>query len=295
MTATTTISRVTVLGLGLLGAEVALRLTRQGFAVTGWNRTANKIQALAGQGITLAATPAAAMAEAEVTLLLLSDAAAIEASLFATEPAPVLSGQTVVQMGTIAPEESRQLAQRVTEAGGDYLEAPVLGSLPEAHSGRLILMAGGDQALFERYQPLFQALSGHPQRIGAVGQAAALKLAMNQLIGGLTACFSLSLGLVRAEGIDVESFMGLLRASALYAPTFDKKLDNYLNHDYAQANFPFKHLLKDIELFRRVAEPLGLDSAPLAALAAAGERGLVNGLGEADYSALYETLVARDA
>ncbi|EIC20882.1 NAD(P)-dependent oxidoreductase [Thiorhodovibrio frisius] len=283
--------RLAVLGFGLLGSEIAVRLRSQGFRVAGWNRTLSKAQALTGQGIDAADSPAAAIADAEVILLLLSDAEAIEATLFSSNPAPDFSTKILVQMGTIAPDESRRLARRVADQGGAYLEAPVLGSLPEARAGNLILMAGGDAALFERCNPVFQALSQQPQRIGELGQAAGMKLAMNQLIAGLTATFSLSLGLVRQEGNDVDQFMSLLRGSALYAPTFDKKLSNYLSQDYAQANFPLRHLLKDIALFHRVVESSGMDTAALTALESACKRGLAAGLGDADYSALYSTLV----
>ena len=120
--------------------------------------------------------------------------------------------------------------------------------------------------------------------------AAALKLAMNQLIAGLTASFALSLGLVRREGIEVGLFMDLLRGSALHAPTFDKKLDKYLSHDYGAANFPLKHLLKDVRLFRRVAEQSGLDRDLIGALEALCARAEDEGFGEQDYSALYEAV-----
>lgn len=282
--------QVSVLGTGLLGSEIAFRLKTQGFAVSAWNRSADKAAPLATVGIGLAQTAAAAIADADVVLLLLADAAAIDATLFAGEPAPTLAGCTLVQMGTIAPEESRDLGERVGGAGGAYLEAPVLGSLPEARDGKLLVMAGGDRAVYERCSPVLEALSQEPRHIGELGQAAALKLAMNQLIAGLTATFSLSLGLVRKAGLDVEQFMGVLRGSALYAPTFDKKLGKYLQHDYASANFPLKHLLKDVRLMEGVMAEAGLDTALLAAVAAAAERGVEGGYGDADYSALYEAL-----
>jgi 3-hydroxyisobutyrate dehydrogenase len=284
--------KISVLGLGLMGSAIALRLKAQGFAVTGWNRSPEKAAALADQGIATAWTPADALAGADLTLLVLSDSEAIDETLFAGETAPALSGRALVQMGTIAPDHSRELAARVTAAGGEYLEAPVLGSLPEARDGRLIVMAGGEPDLFERCLPLLRALGQDPRLIGPVGKGAALKLAMNQLIAGLTATFSLSLGLVRAEGIDPEQFMGLLRTSALYAPTFDKKLDKYLSHAYGEANFPLRHLLKDVRLFRQVAERLGMDTAVVTTIEAACIRGVGQGYGEQDYSALYEALTA---
>jgi len=283
--------KLAVLGTGLLGSEVAIRLQDRRFDVIAWNRTPDKAQALATAGITPAQTAAEAIAAADVVLLLLADADVIRATLLDSDAETALTGRIIVQMGTIAPNESRAIARAVQRAGGEYLEAPVLGSLPEARSGRLIVMAGGELDLYERCLPVFEALSERPQRIGEVGQAAALKLAMNQLIAGLTASFAYSLGLVRSEGIDVEQFMQLLRGSALYAPTFDKKLGKYLAHDYGQANFPVKHLLKDMALFRDVAEQVRMDTAPLLAIEAALARALGNGFGDADYSALYESLV----
>ncbi len=283
--------KTAVLGLGLMGAEIALRLRREGFEVIGWNRSPDKARALADQGLVIAPSRAAAVASAEAVILVLSDASACGDTLFHGDQPPELLGRVCIQMGTIAPQESRNLAERVETAGGAYLEAPVLGSLPEARDGRLIVMAGGDAGLFDRCLPLLRALGRNPQRIGAVGQGAALKLAMNQLIAGLTATFALSLGLVRAAGVEVEQFMTLLRESALYAPTFDKKLAKYLTHDYAGANFPLKHLLKDVRLFREVSAPLGMDAAFTTTVEAACIRALAKGYGDQDYAALYEAMV----
>lgn len=285
--------KLTVIGTGLLGSEIAIRLQGRGFSVSAWNRSAEKADALAPAGIEPHATVAGALAASDAALLLLSDAEAIRNVLWPADLSlrPTLTDRIVIQMGTIAPSESRAIAGDVVDAGGQYLEAPVLGSLPEARSGRLIVMAGGERILYERCLPILEALSEQPQRIGEVGQGAALKLAMNQLIAGLTTTFAYSLGLVRDEGIEVEQFMALLRTSALYAPTFDKKLDKYLAHDYGKANFPLKHLLKDVALFRRVAEHSNADTAPLTALEAVFERAVQQGLGDLDYSAIYEALV----
>jgi 3-hydroxyisobutyrate dehydrogenase len=285
---------ITILGTGLLGAEIAIRLRRQGLTVGAWNRTPDKAAALATAGVRVQATAAEAIGAADIVLLLLADAPAIESTLFGPAVEPVLADRVIVQMGTIAPAESRALAERVASARGHYLEAPVLGSLPEAREGKLIVMAGGDERLYQRCHPVFEALSEAPQRIGDIGQAAALKLGLNQLIAGLTASFALSLGLVRKAGLDVEQFMGVLRQSALYAPTFDKKLPKYLSHDYTSANFPLKHLLKDVRLIAGVMADAGIDTGTLDAIAAAAQRGIEGGLGDADYSVLYEALVNGD-
>lgn len=282
--------RIAVLGMGRLGSEIALRLKRQGHEVIGWNRGAERAESARQRGLSVAASAWEAIDAAEMILLLLSDASAILDTLFEQGDADALAGRILVQMGTIAPRESCDIADHVAAQGGEYLEAPVLGSLPEAREGMLILMAGGDPDLYERCLPMFRDLSRDPRLIGTVGQGAALKLAMNQLIAGLTATFSLSLGLVRREGLSVEAFMELLGTSALHAKTFDKKLDKYLAHDYGAANFPLKHLRKDVALFRRVAEEAGLDTRMIEAIESGCLQAEGMGYADADYSALYEAL-----
>lgn len=278
---------IAILGTGLMGGAIARRLLAVGHRVGVHNRSPERAAALTDHGAVAAATPAGAVAGAEFVLLVLADMEAIRATLLAPETTPELAGRTVIQMGTIAPAESRDLAAAATAAGARYLEAPVLGSLPEAETGTLIVMAGGAEEDLARCRPVLDAL-GSVRHLGAVGQAAAVKLALNQLIASLTGAFSLSLGLVRREGIPVEAFMEILRASALYAPTFDKKLPRMLNQDYARPNFPTRHLAKDIDLFLRQALRYNLDTGQLQGVRGAVERALALGYGDDDYSALYE-------
>ena len=215
---------VSLLGTGLLGSSVVRRLLATGLSVTCWNRTGAKADALRGAGAEVASAADDALGASPVALLYLADAAAIRELLFALSPARLLAGRTLVQMGTIAPAESVALGREVETLGGSWLEAPVLGSGPQALSGELIVLCGGEEALFARCRPLLERLGPDPVLVGETGKAAALKLALNNLIGSLTASFGVSLALVRASGIDPALFMKVLRPSALYAPTFDKKL-----------------------------------------------------------------------
>ncbi|MGM0553393.1 MAG: NAD(P)-dependent oxidoreductase [Pseudomonadota bacterium] len=284
-------SRVALLGCGLMGQPMGLRLLQAGFPVVAYNRTVARASELAAEGVAVHSDPAAAVAEADALVLMLSDAAAINAVLDGL-PAGALDGRCVIQMATILPAESRTLAERVRTAGACYLEAPVLGSIPEARDGRLLIMAGADhEADFVRAQPVLAALGETPRHVGAVGQGAALKLAFNQLIASLTAAFSLSLGLVRREGVDVETFMGILRDSALYAPTFDKKLGKMLSGDFGTANFPVKHLLKDVRLAERAVADARLAGPWLPLLAELLDQAVARGLEDADYSAIYTAIV----
>ena len=277
-----------VLGTGLMGAPLAERLLDAGHAVTVYNRTRRKAEALRDAGATVAATPAEALDSAECALLMLADAAAIRTTLFEDGTAEQLRGRTLVQMGTIAPEESRQLQTQVEAAGGEYLEAPVLGSIAEVRAGTLLVMVGASPAQYERWLPVLRCLGPEPVRVGPVGHAAALKLALNQLIASLNAAFALSVGLAERSGVAVEDFMAVLRPSVLYAPTFDRKLPRMQARNYADPNFPVKHMLKDVRLVFDTARRLGLATTALDGVRRVLEDTVAAGLGDADYCALSE-------
>jgi len=282
--------RIAVIGMGLLGRAVAKRLHDQGHAVTIYNRTVAKTEPLRVRGLTVALSPAAALATADCALLFLTDAAAIRSVLFESTPREALRNRTIIQMGTISPEESRALLDSVTAAGGDYCEAPVLGSIAEAKAGSLIVMVGGTPAQLDRWHPVFRSLSSAPALIGAVGQAATLKLALNHLIAAELAAFASSLGLIQRSGVSVEQFMGILKTSALFAPAFEKKLPRLLARTYDNPNFPTTHLLKDVNLFAGEAQHHRLPVTIVESLRSVLEETIKRGYGEGDYSALFETL-----
>jgi len=281
---------VALLGTGLLGRAIAERIQRSGLSLIVYNRTASKAQPLADQGITVASRPEHAIAAAGAILLVLTDAAAIRSLLFQPACTAALSGKTIIQMGTIGPDESRRSAEEIERFGGAYLEAPVLGSLAEAKAGTLFIMVGGAEEQFARWNPLFRCLGREPRLIGPVGKAAALKLALNHLIAAEISAFALSLGLVQRSGVPVDTFMAILRESALFAPTFEKKLPRLLARDYGNPNFPTGHLLKDVNLVAERAAACGLSTATIEGLRQVLERAVAHGLGDVDYSALYEVI-----
>jgi 3-hydroxyisobutyrate dehydrogenase len=279
--------KVGFIGTGLLGQPMAMRLIEHGeHEVVVYNRTASKTEALRTCGAKDALLPQDVFSEAPVTILMLSDARAVREVMLSPQSRAELAGKTVVQMGTIAPEESMQLANDVLMVGGQYVEAPVLGSIPQAKGGALVVMTGCEKGQCERLRPLLETL-GPVYHIGPVGTAAALKLALNQLIASLTAAFSASLGMVLRNGIDVDIFMDILRKSALYAPTFDKKLPRMIERDFRNPNFPTKHLLKDVELFLSEARRIGLRTENVDGVRTVVNRALMLGLDDEDYSSIY--------
>lgn len=277
---------ISLLGTGLLGGAIGERLLARGHGLTVWNRSPERCAPLLALGARAAASPAAAVGSGELLVTVLSDGPTTRAVLL-EQAGEALAGKLVLQVATIAPEQSRELAAALAERGAELLELPVLGSRPEALAGTLQLMAGGSTAALERARPVLADLGGEPHHLGPVGAALTTKLALNQLIASLTHSFSLSLHLVQRGGVAVEAFMAILRASALHAPTFDKKLAKELADDYANPNFPTAHLRKDLQLFLQAATGAGLKTEGLAGLARLLEGATAAGLDDLDYSALH--------
>lgn len=286
--------KVAFLGTGLMGLPMAQRLLEANIELIAYNRTLEKLLPLQQIGVEIVTHPQDAIRAADCVILMLTNADAIRNVLLQDASRQQLAGKTVIQMGTISPSDSKAICTEVMAAGGDYLEAPVLGSIPEAKSGKLIVMVGGSEAQFQRWLELLQNFGSEPLLVGAVGAAAALKLALNQLIAALTSAFALSVSFIQRQGIDVELFMQILRDSALYAPTFDKKLPRMLEGNYDHPNFPTKHLLKDTDLFITEAQAMGINISSIEGVKKILDAAINQSLADADYSALFAAINSKD-
>ena len=278
-----------IIGIGLMGHAFVERFLSQGFTIRVFNRTQDHINDLAESGVVVCSTADELVRLSSTIILMVSDAAAIN-SLLQLDTQKDLHGKYILQMATISPSQSKEIGETISSCGGSYLEAPVLGSIPEAKTGTLIIMAGGSKDLFEKVLPTLQVLGTAPRYIGETGSAAALKLSMNQLIAALTAGFSLSLGYAMKNGVDADVFMDTVRDSALYAKTYDKKLQKYLDRDFGTANFSTRHLLKDIRLFIDDAKAAGLNTDALEGIERITSMTVENGMDLMDYSSIYQQI-----
>ena len=277
-----------IIGIGLMGKAFVERYLSQGYTVRVFNRTQDNIKDLANS-IIVCETVDELISASDTIILMVSNADAIS-NILQLEKQKDLQGKTILQMATISPTQTKEIGEAISSRGGNYLEAPVLGSIPEAKTGTLIIMAGGSKSVFENVLPTLQVLGTAPRYIGETGAAAALKLAMNQLIASLTAGFSLSLGYAIKNGVDTDLFMETVRESALYAKTYDKKLQKYLDRDFGAANFSTQHLLKDIRLFIDDAKAAGLNTDALEGIERITSKTVEEGMDVMDYSSIYQVI-----
>jgi len=277
-----------IIGIGLMGKAFVERYLSQGYTVRVFNRTQENIKDLPDR-VMVCSSVDELISASNTIILMVSDADAIS-KILQLEEKHDLHGKTILQMATISPTQTKAIGEAIASRGGSYLEAPVLGSIPEAITGTLIIMVAGLNVVFENMLPTLQVLGTTPRYIGEIGSAAALKLAMNQLIASLTAGFSLSLAYAIKNGVDTDLFMETVRESALYAKTYDKKLQKYLDRDFGAANFSTQHLLKDIRLFVDDAKDGGLNTDALEGIERITNKAVEDGMDLMDYSSIFQVI-----
>lgn len=283
--------KIAIIGAGLMGSSIAIKLKENSYDVVAYNRTIQKIAKLKEHGIEISDSVKFCINESDILLLLLSDYDAIQSVILQDNLINLLKNKTIIQMGTILPDESIELHKVLTNNDVKYFEAPVLGSVPQIMNSNLIVMCAGDEELLSKNKVIFSAFSKDIYFIGEVGKAAALKLALNNFIASHIIAFSLSYGIVEKTQIDSNTFMDILRKSALYAPMFDNKLPLIQSGDFSKANFPTKHLLKDIRLINELANNLKLNSNHLSEFIKITEKAIRKGYADLDYSSIFKAIL----
>ena len=210
---------VGVVGLGVMGGGIAGRLLDAGCTVVGTNRTPGRAAPLVERGLVWADTPRQVAAAADVVLSSVADDAALEA--VATGDAGILAGlrpgTVYADMSTVSLLASVGLAQQVRRLGADMLDAPVSGSVPQAGSGELTIMVGGDELAYRRALPVLQEL-GSVVRIGQNGQGLLLKLAINISLAEQIVAFGEGVLLAERGGIDRRLAVDVMTGSAIGSP-----------------------------------------------------------------------------
>ena len=249
--------RVAILGTGKMGGAMARRLNSAGHELTLWNRTPERAKALdVGK---VAATPAEAVAGAEIVISMLTDADAVRAAYLGQGGAVVSAQhQVFVEMSTAGPDVAKEIVPAIERAGAQFVEAPVLGSVGAVEAGTLIVLASGREAAIERARPVLETL-GEVRRLGDVGSSAKLKLVANSMIAGVSALAAELLAAGTAAGLNAEDvFSVLIRV----APVLNARKTGFVEHRYEPVTFALRDALKDVRMATELYERVGAE-APL--------------------------------
>ncbi|HEX6403157.1 MAG TPA: NAD(P)-dependent oxidoreductase [Pseudonocardiaceae bacterium] len=291
MTATTT-TTLGFVGLGHMGANMAARFLAAGYPVYGEDQTREHAQPLVDEGLRWCGSPREVAEPADIIFTSLPDDGVLDA--VASGPGGILAGlapgKIWVDLSTVSPRASRELARRVRGCGAAMLDAPVSGSVPQVQAGTLTIMVGGDEQAYSRVEPVLREL-GTPTRIGDNGQGLVLKLAINISLAVQMLAFSEGLLLAQRDGIDPRLAAKVMVHSSIGSPMLRARVPLVLNLP-DEAWFDVSLMHKDIRLAlaagreRRVPLP----SAGVAddMLARAAELGY----GHRDLAALYKVLMS---
>src|SRR4051794_10497564 len=284
-------TRIGFIGLGAMGSRIAGRPLEAGHPVCATNRTAGKAQPLIERGLAWLSSAREVAASTDVVLSMVTDDAALEA--ITTGPQGLLAGlsagQVYVDMSTVSPQASRRLAERVGALGAHMLDAPVPGSTPQAETGPLAIMVGGDPEAFAAVEPLLRELGRTVTHVGPNGQGLVLKLAINISLAVQTLAFSEGLLLAERAGVDPDVAAEVMSTSSVGSPML-KARTPLLLHLPDHAWFDVELMQKDIRLARQTGADLqiAVPSATVADEVLTEARDL--GYGHRDLAALHDVL-----
>lgn len=283
--------KVGFIGLGRMGRPMALNIARAGYPLTVYNRTPAKAAPLAEVGATIVDSPAKVAQASQVVITMLSDSAALRAVTLGPDGVVnhLQPNAVLIDMSTVDPDTSREVALAVQSRGAHMLDAPVSGGTSLAEQGILSIMVGGDEAVHERVRALLLTMGNRTTHVGPNGAAAAMKLAVNIVAGVTMEVLAESVILAERAGIARETAVEVLANSAVASPLLKYKSAQLLE-PLGPATFTAVLMQKDLTLALALARQLGV---PLPATAASNEmltitRGL--GLGDYDFAAVTDVI-----
>jgi 3-hydroxyisobutyrate dehydrogenase len=237
------------IGLGNMGTPMSQRLINAGYPVTVYNRNKEKETALKAAGASTAATPEQLIGQVEIVLTMVSDDQAIR-DIFRGDNGLLKAGTTgklFINMSTVSPGISKEIAAACEEQGSQYLDAPVSGSVKQAQEGQLVIMVGGNTTAFEQATPILQHLGRLVLRVGDHGAGNTAKLAMNLLLGFHAQGLAEATLFARTHGVRTEDFLNIFNNSAL-GNVFGKIKGDAILQDNYKAAFALKLIAKDLRL-----------------------------------------------
>ncbi|RFZ92017.1 NAD(P)-dependent oxidoreductase [Mucilaginibacter conchicola] len=274
------------IGLGLMGNPMSQQLLKAGYPLTVYNRNKDKEAALKEQGANTASTPKELLQQTDVVIIMVTDDKAIRDVFEGEDGLLAASGndKVIINMSTVSPAISKEMAQRSNEHGLSYLDAPVSGSVKQAETAQLVIMAGGDSSVFEKVKPVLDTMGKLSLNVGDTGAGNAAKLAINTLLSFYTQGLAEAVILAKNNGIKPEILLELLGNGAIANP-YTKIKGNAIVNDNFTAAFSLKNIVKDLKLSRDIGLTTPLGETTLATFEAASAKH-----GDEDLIAVYKYL-----
>jgi 3-hydroxyisobutyrate dehydrogenase-like beta-hydroxyacid dehydrogenase len=255
------------IGVGAMGSRMVQRLIAAGFKVVVFDRSREKMKAIAANGAAMAPSPRTLAMEADVIMSCLSNDSAVRA-IYGGDNGVIASatpGSIVIEMSTVSPDTSRELWKIGKDRGVEVLDVAISGGPPLAENGTLTLLGGGSECAFEDCAPIFNALAKQHFHLGPSGSGTAMKLVVNAVLGVSMQAIAEAIALGEKLGLERAHLLNVLAQTAVIAPAQQGKLARAAAGDYSP-QFPMALMNKD---FRLVMERAAATGVPMPATAAA--------------------------
>jgi 3-hydroxyisobutyrate dehydrogenase-like beta-hydroxyacid dehydrogenase len=285
--------RIGFVGIGLMGQRMSRRLLAAGFPVMVWNRTKARAADLLAAGAAWGESPRALAEASDVVIVMVTDSAASEAVI--AGPQGVLAGAhpglTLIDMGSVAPETSRAMAERARAKGVPMLDAPVTGNPKVASEGKLGIMVGGPQATFDACLPIFQAMGVKIIHVGENGKGTTLKLINNLIMGVAIQAVAEALVLAQKAGIDPAKVQEITSVGGARTGAMETRGRRMITHDFSP-HFSANNMYKDLSTALKLADEVGV-SLPVTSITREMLRAVKSqGKGELDSCAVLTVIEA---
>jgi 3-hydroxyisobutyrate dehydrogenase len=268
-------------GLGIMGQPMAANLIKAGFALTVFDRDAERAGPLAKLGARAAASPAEVARASETLITMLPETPDVKAVLFEAGgvAGALRPGSVFIDMSTISASASVEFARRLRERSIEMLDAPVSGGEPGAQAARLSIMVGGEKTVFERCLPLFQAMGNNVVYAGPSGFGQKTKL-VNQIVGSLNLLAMVEgMRVAAAAGLDLKTTIQAVSGGAAGSWMWSNLAPRVAERDY-RPGFMIRHHAKDLRLTVELLHELGLEASGTELCHRLFQQAMEKGLGE---------------
>ena len=273
--------KIAVLGLGAMGSRIAKNLLQAEYPVVVYNRTIEKVKPLLDLGAVSAPTPREAASQADIVLSMLRDNEASRSVWLSPDTGAVMGlkqGGVAIASSTLTVKWTQELAQEIEHRGGEFLDAPVVGSRPQADAGKLIYLVGGQSTTLANVQDILGATSHAIHHVGPTGQGMTMKLAVNALFGIQVAALAEIIAMLQKQGIPAAKTLESLGELPVISPAAKGAGSLMVANQHAPM-FPIELVEKDFRYVLEMARSVGASSPITTAIQAVYEDAIAKGYG----------------
>ena len=280
-------TKVGIIGTGMLGEAVGLHLLDSKYEVTVYNRTKEKVENLVKHGAVAVESPKDVAGKSDIVITVVKDASAVSDVAFGNDG--IIHGRhdglTVADMSTINPNSAKEISQKFSDSGISFLEIPVMGGPNVAIDGKLVMMISGNEKTYEKFSGVFDTIAEKTFFLGESGTAHSIKLAMNLQIAMLALSLSEGITLTRKAGFDPEIFLKILNSTYFKTGMSEKKAYRMIKDNF-EPTFTLQNLKKDLDTINEAAESFNVELSMSKMASKVYQNAMDAGFGDIDYTGI---------